>query len=287
VKEVYKALEGLGIRRDRASVQSHAQSFQYYALSQNKELWMNDIGLFEFDETGLNYYQITINSKAHPCVVGMIERDFSETLSYDMLEESKGIETLEYIFENIAKSVLYKQIVSTLYVTGKGFEGSWADNVLKGLCIGRRVFKGQNLYTKGACYTAIEIAGEHKFDDFIFLGNSMITSTFLIRGYYDAKIAEVVIAKAATPWFEVDEKLDLILDNEREIILVIKDVIKRETVEHKIILEGLPNRPNKTTRVEVRIHFLNKTTAIIAIKDKGFGEFYASSNRIWEKEIEL
>jgi len=287
VETVYKALENLGIDRDRALVQSHSQSYQYYALSQSKELWMNDIGLFEFDENGLTYHQITINRKVHPFIVGMVQKDFTETLSYSMLEELGDSENLEYVFDNIAKSVLYKQIISTIYITGKGFEGTWADKVIKELCIGRRVFKGQNLYTKGACYAAKEMAGEDKFNDFIFLSNEMIMSTILIPGYYDAKTVEAVIVKAATPWYEINEKLDIILDDEQEITLLIKDLIKRETVPYSIALDGLPNRPNKTTRVEVRLKFLSRTTAVITIKDKGFGDFYPSTNRIWEKEISI
>ncbi len=284
---MYAALLSLGIDRDRAHVQSHMQSYQYYALSQPKELWMNDIGLFEFDESGLIYHQITVNRKTHPHIVGMIDKDFSGTLSFDMLEELKGSENLEYIFENIANSILFKQVVSTVYVTGIGFEGDWADNVLKELCAGRRVFKGQNLYTKGACYAAKEMTGEHKLEDYLFLSNEMIMSTFLIEGYYDAKQTEIVLAKAGTPWYDVDERLDLILDNEEAVTITIHDVMKRESVTHTLKLTGLPKRPNRVTRLELRLKFLSRNSAAISVKDKGFGEFYPSTNRIWEKEIKL
>lgn len=284
---VYRAMEGLGIGKDRAYVQSHLQSYQYYALNQAKELWANDIGLFEFDESGLFYHQITINRKSHPYIVGMIDKDCTGTLSYDMLEELKDSENLEYIFENIANSLLFKQVVSTVYVTGKGFEGTWSDNVLKNLCVGRRVFKGQNLYTKGACYAAKEMTGEHKFDDYLFLSDDMIMSTFQICGYYDAKTADIVLAKAGTPWNGIDERLDLILDDEQTVTVTVHDVMKKEITSHTVELSGLQKRPNKLTRVELRIRFLNKSTAIITIKDKGFGDFYPSTNRIWEKEIRI
>ncbi len=213
---VYKALDNMGIGKDRACVQSHFQSYQYYALSQSEELWLNDVGLFDFDEQGLTYQQITINRKSHPYIVGIIEKDLTETLSYHDFEEITESEKLEYVFYNLAKSVLHKQIVSTLYITGKGFEGNWADHVLKELCIGRRVFKGRNLYAKGACYAAKDLAGESKLENFLFLGSEMITSTFFISGYYDAKPAEAVLAKAATPWHEVNGKLDIILEDTRE-----------------------------------------------------------------------
>ncbi|MDF2589230.1 MAG: hypothetical protein K0S41_3071 [Anaerocolumna sp.] len=284
---VYNALDNLGIGKDRAYVTSHMQSYQYYALSQSKDLWMNDIGLFDFDHIGLTYHQISINRKSHPYFVQMIEKDFSDVLNNKMLSDNTKTEQLSYTFDNIAKNVLHKQIVSTLYITGKGFEHNFADKVLRDLCVGRRVFKGQNLYAKGACYLAKERCGEHKLDDFLIASGEMITTTISLAGYFDAKGVEVILAKAATPWHEIDEKLDLLLDETEQVDISIKNVVSMSQTTYNILLDGLPNRPNKMTRVQVRLKFLNKSTAIITVKDLGFGEFYPSSNRIWEKEIIL
>lgn len=286
VNGVYQALDNLGIGKDRVYIQSHLRSYQYYALSQSKDMWMNDVALFDLDEKGLSYYQITINRKSHPYVVGTIYKDFTETLSYDMTLGSTNKEQLEYIFENISKNVLHKQIVSTIYVTGKGFEGNWADKVLKDLCIGRRVFKGQNLYTKGACYTARELTGDRRLEDFLFLSSEMISTHIILNGYYDAKLAEVILGKAGTPWYEIDEKVDVILDDTKEIEFTLKDIITHESKKVNVVLDGFPNRPNRMTRVEIRLKFINQTHGIITVKDKGFGEFYPTSNRIIEHNLE-
>lgn len=286
VKEgIYQALNNMGIGKDRAVVLSHSQCYQYYALYQSKELWLNDIGLFDFDEEGLNYQQITIDRKTKPYVVGILKKELNDIINYQSLEEIQDKERQEYLFSNLAKKVLYKQVVSTIYVTGKGFEGTWADAVLKELCIGRRVFKGQNLYAKGACYAARELSGEQKLEDFLLLDGDMITSTFYINGYYDNKPAIATLAKVSSPWYDLEEKLDLILDDSNEINIYRKDILKHETQTYSLMLEGLPKRPNKTTRVEIRIRFLNRNTAVITVKDKGFGNFFPSTNRIWEMEI--
>ncbi len=42
------ALNRIGIGEDRYVIQLHQQSYMYYALSQKKELWLNDVALFEF-----------------------------------------------------------------------------------------------------------------------------------------------------------------------------------------------------------------------------------------------
>lgn len=296
IDTIYAALENMGILKDRVSIQSHGQSYIYYALSQKKELWMNDVGMFDFNEQGLQYYQISIDRRNHPMVVGLLCKDFTQTLCYNMLEEcacdgtsmqGANFENIEYIFENITNHVLHKQIISTLYLTGNGFEGEWADRVIKELCIGRRIFKGMNLYTKGACYAAREVLNKGRFEDFIFISEEMVANEVTMKTYYDAKLNDVVLVNAAASWHEIDHKFDVILDDEKEIAFVVKNVLKRESKKLLFALDGLVTRPNKMTRLTIKVKCLDKHTCMITVKDKGFGEFYPSTNRIWEMVIQL
>ena len=55
IQMVTDAMETTGIRRDHIRVRSHLQNFMFYAVCQKKELWVNDVGLFEFNENGLTY----------------------------------------------------------------------------------------------------------------------------------------------------------------------------------------------------------------------------------------
>ena len=284
---IYTALLSLGIEKDRAVIQSHSQSFEYYALSQAKELWMNDVGLFHFDAKGLTYSQISISRSSSGNIVNVTKKDFTEVLNYDMLF-LEPMERISNVFLNIAKSVLHKQIISTIYVTGTGFEGDWSDDTLIELCKGRRVFKGNNLYTRGACYAARELAGNPKLsDDFIFIGDEMIKYTLSLQGYYNAKSEEIILMKGTTNWYDVDVKLYVILDEEDSITVNLVDIWNKEKRIESLKLDGIPKRPNKTSRIEIRVKCLNSTTIVLIAKDKGFGELYPSSNRIWEKEIKI
>lgn len=287
INHIYEALQSLGISKVRAIIQSHEQSYVYYALSQPKELWMNDIGMFHFNEVGLSYYQISLNRKLSPIAVGITKRNFEETLSYDLLSDKTMEESVAYMFENIAKSVLHKQIISTIYVTGKGFEGNWANNTLKTLCMGRRIFMGQNLFTKGACYAAREAAGEGKLQNFLFLGEEMLTSNISTMLYHDAKMEEFQLVKAGDAWYNVSRELDLLPDGEEEIELIVYDIMKRTTVRHLITLDGVKNNPRRTIRLQLKIEFLDVHTCVVTVKDKGFGEFYQSNHRIWEKTFSI
>ena len=265
-------------------LQSHRQSYMYYAVSQSKELWINSVGLFEFDSQGLMYSKLSVDRRVKPFIVGVEQKDLSDVMPYSALEEMSDV---GYSFLNVANTAMYKQMVTTIYVTGKGFDGEWAGDALKQLCNGRRVFRGQNLFTKGACYAAREFSGEGKLGEFLFLDEEMITSDISIRTYHNAEFHEVVLAKAGMMWRDVDASVDVIPDDEEEIQITARDILKHEKKAHMLSLSGFTSREDKMTRFTIRIRFADKNTCIVTLKDNGFGEFCPSSNRIWERYIDI
>jgi hypothetical protein len=288
-KSILTALEALGIGKERVMLQNHIQSYGYYALSQQKDLWMNDIGLFHFDEEGLSYHQITIDRKSIPFLAAISSRELNNELSFEQVDELKDtteLQRLNYFFLNLAKNTLYRQYVTTLYVTGKGFEGTWSDNALKELCGGRRVFKGQNLYSKGACYAAEKQVAK-RVSEFILIDEEMITTDISIKGIKDGKLEEVLLIKGILPWYNAKNSIQFILDETNNILIYIRDRLKHQVREEIIELTEIPNRPNRTTRVELQISFLSKNTVKVLVKDMGFGGLYPSSNKDWRQEILL
>ena len=271
--------------KDTLVVQNHKQSYMYYAISQPKELWSNNVGLFELTQKGLWYSQIDINRKREPYIIGVTKKNLTQDLDWEKIGQEE--EMLSYAFLNAAQTALHKQYVTTIYVTGKGFEGEWSNEALKELCMGRRIFRGQNLFTHGACYAARELSGMGKLDHCLFLDDEMVASNIYIRTYKDATDHEELLVKAGTPWKEVDGSVDVIPDQEDEIQIVVQDVLKHETKAHMLSLSGFSKRENKTTRFTIRIRFANRTNCIVTLKDNGFGEICAASNRVWERHIQL
>ena len=282
IANIKEALFLLGIEEDRGTVISHSAAYIYYALNQDSSLWINDVGLFDFSKEGLKYYQIQINRRTKPKVASIVKKDYSNILTYSMLEDKEIDHT--YILENAANQALYKQIISTLYFTGEGFDGGWAENVLKRLSIGRRAFIGTGMYSKGACYAAKEMSEESE-NQYILIDEDMIINSVYLLVYGDGKMQEHMIAKAGTPWYEVNNTVEIIPDNIREINLYFHNIMTKETVRESFILSNLPDRPNRMTRLGLNISFISKDLAKIKIKDLGFGDLYPASNHIWEFNI--
>ena len=283
--QLLEVLKRLGLEKDRVLILSHVGSFMYYTLSQKPELWANDVGLFHYDEEGLLYYQLSIGRRMSPNVVVAKELNLPDEFPF-ALRKKEEPKRLSYRFEELAKQVMFKKIVSTLYVTGKGFDGGWADTALRNLCVGRRVFQGQNLYTKGACYAAYA-KSEGIFEDYIFLNEDMIQSNIALKLYHNSMEEDYLIASAATHWWEIDQSIYVILDDTDELIFSISNILTKESSQEIVKLKNMYIRENKTIRLQIRIHFMNRNTAIVTVKDTGFGEFYENRYRIWEHVLNV
>lgn len=283
VSLLYEALEQLGIGRDRALVISHKQAFMYYVLYQKRELWVNDVGLFDYGNDQCKYYQMQVDRSKNPILVGIQEKDYSDALN---LSET-GEEHQAAVFENIVYGAIHKQLLSTLYMTGDGFEGDWADPVFRKLCVGRRVFKGSNLYVSGACYAARETGDTQKLADYLLLDEDMISSHLSIQVYTDARQEERQLARAGTPWYMVDHELSLIPSGDNEITLTAQNIFDHREKQFMLELEPVMGRLDRRCRLSLRVRFASPKQCIITLKDEGFGEFFPTSNRVWEKTLDL
>ncbi len=286
ISTIYRALEKLGIEKDRAMVIDRRQSYIYYVMSQRKELWVNQVGLFDYQMDKITYYQMQTDRFKRPMLATVTEKDYSDYLDMFRGEDNTSDEKAS-IFEGMVQGAIHGQIITSLYMTGPGFADGFADDVMKRLCVGRHLFQGDNLYVNGACYCAREIGGGRKMDEFVYLDEDTIASHVILQVYTDAKVQEVALAKAGTPWYQIDHEVDLIPDGDEELEVQVKNVITKETMTHLIPMEGIPGRTDRRARIGLQVRFAGPGKCILTVRDKGFGDFFPSSYRIWEETITL
>lgn len=280
---IEKSFEALGFEKNRLMILSYMESFMYYTVSQKKDLWINDVSLFDFDETGLKYYQLSTSKKQLPVTVTVSSYDFDEELNASMMLTMTD-SRLAAVFKGITDRLLHRQILSTIYFTGQGFDGTWADDVIKSLCPGRRVFKGQNLYAKGAAYAGI-ISESEDYKNYLFLTDNQTRFSVSIRMFKDNRIGEYTMVAAGSDWRKVHAKTVGILDDTDEVFFTVFHAVRKETKHIVMNLRNIEKRENKTMRVSVLVEFLDRDTAVLTVRDLGFGEFYENTYRIWEKVI--
>lgn len=286
VQMIYGGLERLGIHKDRCRVLNHEMSFVYYTIYQKKEIWRNDVGLFNFNRKGMFYSHLTMNRRRTPILVETIEEDYTNMLDYEMIQELEKEEINQGLYQ-VVKVALHKKIVSTLYLTGIGFMGDWFDDTVVRLCDNRKVYKGQNIYAAGACYAAREYADNMNQGEYLILCEGISCWDIMFNVYSDADMRNVYLGKAGTPWYESSNVINVILDNILEIPIVIRNIIDGEESVHNISLEGVKNYSDRIMKVSIEGCFIEARIYVITIRDIGFGEIQPSTNRIWEKVIEL
>ncbi len=282
---LYGILARLGLEQDRVRIINHTLAFMYYVVSQPRDQWVNDVALFDYGLAGLHYYQLSFGRKSLPNTVVAEHTDLSDRITYDMYANHMS-ERLTKGFETEANQALHKKLITSVFVAGRGFEGIWADGVLKNLCMGRRVFKGQNLYAKGACYAARSLV-TGGMDSYLFLSEDRITSDISLKCFAEGKEQLIPLAKVGDSWKSAGKTLRVILDGSDELEFLVSDCIKRDSVQEIVRLDSPVRREERTVRLEVTLRFEDRTLAIVKIKDIGFGDFYKTNYRVWEQILKL
>ncbi|MBR1874007.1 MAG: hypothetical protein IJ807_03815 [Eubacterium sp.] len=303
VDRIYESLKLIGLENDRVKIIDHKRSYMYYVLYQKKELWASDVGLFDYDGKHLIYRQLQVDRTHDPALVGVKHKDYTDAFAVDEADaddkkgdflsdelisiddETSALAPKGVVFENIVKSALRGQYVSSLFMTGEGFESEWADDVFPRLAVGRRLFRGRNLYVSGAVYAAKEFGDKKRLEDYVVFSPDMVPVSLTMEVYQDGKTVDLELARAGDPWFEVDTEVDLIPDGDTEIVLNSKPVFEGESKKLMLDISPVIGKNNRMTRLGLRVRFEDAKTAIFTIRDKGFGEIMPGTDRVWEETV--
>ncbi len=271
---------GLGLQEDQLVFLTRTECFMYYTIHTKAELWTNDVALFDYDGTRFYYNKLSFARKRRPIAVTADQMDFTEELREHRKPDEPDERRAHWFYET-AMQLFHKQYITTVYVTGLGFDGGWAGDALQKLCNGRRVFQGQNLYTKGACYAAHMLSKEEN-EDFVFLTGEMVKESIALRLYQNTKNEFVQLSVAGTPYRQIKKRLRVILDATDELEFFVDDMLQKEPRHEVMILENLLQKENKTTQLELELLYVDRDTPVMRVRDVGFLK-ERSSGRIWEQ----
>ena len=265
----WKVANKLELTEERFMVIDHKESFYYFALNQQKELWNHDVFLFSCEEDTLFSYDLKRDVRTTPQVVTIRES----------VPQQLG-ENRDASFSNIMTESFMNRIVSSVYLVGDGFDGDWLKNSVKIMCSGRRAFVGQNLFSKGACYAAA-IRDQQNLWPYIYMGENEMKFNLSLKVKEKGNVAFYNLISAGKNWFEAKGTCEVILSGTPEIDFWKQLPNSREAVIETLELSDLPKRPDRTTRVRITATPVADDKIEIEIKDLGFGEFFRATDKIW------
>lgn len=287
VNEIREIFIEMGYGRDDVKVIGHSESLIYYTIFQKRELWVNDVMVFDFTDNQFMVRRLATMRARTPQPIVVEEIDLSSRIKAENLLTEQGRVNTDSEFLEIAKEYCGKHIVSTVYLTGSGFYEKWMEKSLDYLCSKRRVFQGANLFVKGAGYGNLSLMGLGNAEEYQFVcsGRTLVNIELMIEK--DDKNVPVVLSKAGTNWYEAGARAEGILDDTREIKLIISSSLSKKSEELVIDLRGFPPRPNKTTRIEIVLAYKNDSQCVVVVRDLGFGDFFKSSGEKVRTVIEI
>lgn len=278
----------IGIAKEHIYVQDYRESFSYYMLNQPKELWQYEAALFYCDKNEVHasmLRRIVTEQRYKKTFVTVDDIAFAQKeeldIIYPLIHGEKAREE-DARFKLFIEHVFDQKMVSSVYLTGEGFENQWYPDSLKILCNGRRAFMGNNLYSKGACYTAYQRYNEIN-NDYIYIDENKLIESIRIRTRRGNEEEWLSLVSWGAHPFECDNQWEIILEDTEDIELHVESLYKGKEGIHVISLEDIPERESYTIRLLIDVMSIDSETYRISFKDIGFGDFFPSTG--YETEI--
>ena len=278
----------LGYDEKTVSFISHEECYAYYAFSQQKQLCTGGVLLMDYGPEKLKCTVLSkLNGKGTDIIAEESHEYVDEALQLVITGEEK-LDTVDNLLTNAAKESIAGKVISSVYLTGKGFDTvEMPKGLMQLLCTRRKVFAGQNLYVKGACFAAFEEDFSTHFKDTVLACENRVTSGLEI-GIQEHGINKILrLTKAGINWYEASRTFEFIAEDCNEITIDVLPIANMDKYKTVIELTDFPYREGKMTRLQMKIVFKSDNRCTIIIKDKGFGDFARSSGKVVYKDLEL
>ena len=279
----------LKLKTEQIFFQSHTESFYYFMLNQPEELWLTKALLFEYRNDNMKVYRMQCNKQTTPIVAYIDDGDFTFTPYEPMPEEEKmradKCKKLDDEFLKLAQNICQGDLISSVYLIGDCFTDEWMAQSLRYLCKGQRVFKGNNLYSKGACFGALErLRASKQGQEHVFLGNDKLTSNIGMKVLRRGEETYIALLDAGVNWYEADCVQELFLREGDYIELIATSLIGKGTKTLRMTLEEFQV---PVARLIVHLSLSRENCLRIEVEDMGFGEFYEATHKVWVQEAEI
>ena len=273
----------LRLSHDQFNIVSHLDSGLCYIFAQPEPLRNNSVGLFDFGRAGLDFYRIDMTRK-YPLIVTTQHINYHDKMN--LRRFGRYHEDMDETFVDIVKECTEQVFISSVFLTGLGFSENWMKQSATVLCQGRRVFVGQNIYTKGACYRSLGGVYTESLSRY-FIDTEQTVKTNIGINLMDEKNTFWPIVYGGLEWFNTRGRVVVFLDDTRRIQIVYQDILTEEEYIETIEIYGLPARPPKTTKLSIEVEYYGADKGAIVIRDMGFGNLYPTTNKIYRKEFDI
>lgn len=268
----------LGIARSQSYLQDYKESIFYYMAYQKKELWGRNVALFEFDGNHVSCSRLAVNQVARPRTARV--RDMGET----ELPEEPGARDVR--FDQFAAGCMKNELYSSVFISGEGFDVSWAEQSRRRLGHGgRKVYTEEHLYAKGACNSLREKLDEKRVSGITYLGDSLVQYHVGMNLLVRDRVSYYPLITAGVHWYNAACDCEFFLGDTKSLTFILSSLEHGGRYLTTMKLDGLPDRPPRTTRLRLHMEYEEQDRCLIEVEDLGFGEIFPASGKVWHEVL--
>lgn len=282
-----QVVTGLHLKTDKIAFQSHMESYYNYMIRQPEELRAYQAVLFACIPGHIRVYRMECNKRTKPMVVFIEESEYPfsglSTSELSELTQQRG-EELDSAFLRIAEEVCEGKLVGSVFLIGDGFGQEWMKESLRYLCRKRRVFQGNNLFSKGAVCGMQERLGASGEKEYVFLNHDKLKANIGMEILRQGEKSYYALLDAGVNWYEAETEMEFYLQEGNEVALTITPLTGRNARLASVVLEDVPGA---VTRLRGRFYMETENVLAVELEDEGLGEIRPATGRIWRDAIEL
>lgn len=271
--------EGLLVPQERIFMQGHEESLFSFLVYQPQRLLGYETAVFDLTAEQLVTYRVEMNHKTRPIVTtmqkeyveGMVRKKHYPSITEHDCRLAEFDLQMKAYFEEFTQG----RIVTALYLIGEGFRGEWYPESLKLFCRNRKVFAGNNLYGKGACYSAAErVWRREEAENYLFLGKDMLRYNVGVSMWKDGQEEYVPLLDAGTNWYEARAEIEFMMEDADSIELLVTPIDGSGRYTESLSLPELPQRPWRSFRMSLVAEMQSDRGLFVCVRDEGFGQLY-------------
>lgn len=275
IEKTMKAAAMLGFPTDKVRLISRGESIIHYVLHQKRELWINQVQVFDFDATGFYVRKFSVQGIRLPKTVRIEEKKIGDSSWFAMADSNPG--RLDELVLAAVQDEMRRTVVSSVYLVGEVFEKQWMKKTLPFLCERRKVFMGQNLYAEGSCYSAMKLFGRESIHDYEYDCEGRTKIDIGISVVHNGRSIYMPLSTAGTYWYKASTEVECIFDRVDSVKFILIEPITKYSRNVFIEMKELPKRPNKTTRVRIEVACVGDREYLLTVTDLGFGELFPAT----------
>lgn len=280
VENLKLAFKELGLLEKRCFLQDYDESFYYHTMYQKPELWSRKVGLFIFDGDKISFCSMEVSGKTKPAL--------AEVAHGETIQLSESVEQRDGQFLDLIEKSFGTDVYSSIFIVGEGFSQEDMPRSVNLLCRSqRRVFYGSNLYGKGAAFAAREKVDDRELIGYLFVGRDLVRNNIGMEMSVNGAPAYYPLIPAGVNWYEAYKEFECILDGTEGLAFVVSNMEDGSKKKMFMNLPDLPQRPDKTTRLLVKLEYDSPQCCHITVEDLGFGELFPTSGKVWHETMEV